>query len=206
MNMTTRTIRAVVFTAGLAFGTVALAEGMSKAEYQAMEKSINDEHKAGMASCNSLAGKTKEICVAEAMGKAKVAKAELLARYKPSIKATHDARVAKADADYAVAKERCDEKGANDKDVCVKEAKAAKVHAVADAKAWMDTAKADAAAKKTSAEAAAKARATGTEARRDAAADKRDADYAVAREKCDVLAGDAKEACVKAAKDRFGQH
>jgi hypothetical protein len=192
--MTNLSIQVMACAAGLAFGTVARAEGMSKADYQAMEKSIEAEHKAGMASCNSLAGNTKDICVAEAMGKAKVAKAELTARYKPSIKASHAARVAKAEAEYGVATERCDEKGANEKDVCVKEAKAAKVHALADAKAWMETAEANA-----------KARTTGTEARQDAAAEKRDADYAVAKEKCDVLAGDAKEACVNEAKGRFGK-
>src|SRR5512140_3567835 len=137
-----------------------------------MEKGSEADLKAAKASCDSLAGNTKDICVAEAKGKASVAQAELKAKYQPSIKASHDARVAKADADYAVAMERCDDKGGNDKDVCVKEAKAAKVRAVADAQAWMETAKASSKAKETSAEASAKAKAVGTEARRDAAAEK----------------------------------
>jgi len=59
-------------------------------------------------------------------GKEKVAKAELEARYKPSEKNRYQARVAQADADYSVAKEKCDDKAGNEKDVCVKEAKAAR--------------------------------------------------------------------------------
>ncbi len=199
-------VNTAVMAAGLAFSTVAMADGLSKTEHQSMEKAIAADYKTARASCDSLAGNTKAICVAEAKGKESTAKAELLARYKPSIKASHDARVAKADAEYTVAMKRCDDKAGNDKDVCVKEAKAAKTHAVADAKAWMETAKANATAKTTSADANAKAKATGTEARKDAAEEKRDADYAVAKEKCDVLAGEAKDVCINDAKARFGKH
>jgi hypothetical protein len=42
--------------------------------------------------------------------------------------------VAKAESAYAVAKERCDDKSGNDKDVCVKEAKAVEIKALVDAK------------------------------------------------------------------------
>jgi hypothetical protein len=42
--------------------------------------------------------------------------------------------VAKAEADYRVAKERCDDQAGNVKDVCLEEAKAAEAAAKADAK------------------------------------------------------------------------
>jgi hypothetical protein len=203
--MTSLKINAVALAAGLAFSTVAAAESMSKTQYESAEKRIEADHKAARATCNTLAGNTKAICVAEAEGKASVARADLLVQYQPSIEHSHDALVAKADATYAVAMDRCNAKGGNEKDVCVKEAKAAKVHAVADATAWMETAKADAAAKATSAGANAKAKEAGAEARQDAASDKLDADYTVAREKCDVLAGAAKDACLNDAKVRFGK-
>lgn len=45
--------------------------------------------------------------------------------YKPTVKTHYDARIAKAEADYDVARERCDDLAGNKKDVCVKEAKAA---------------------------------------------------------------------------------
>jgi hypothetical protein len=184
-----------IVAAALSFGGGALdAHAMSKDEYKAGKDRIAADYKAAKASCDSLAGNTKDICVAEAKGKEKVAKAELENAYKPSDKHRYDASVAKAEANYAVAKERCDDKAGNDKKVCVKEAKAAETRAKADAKANMKVVKAGEKASEKS-----------TDARKDAAEDKRDADYAVAKAKCDTLAGDAKDRCMADAKARFGK-
>jgi hypothetical protein len=55
------------------------------------------------------------VCVAEAKGKKSVAQTELEANYKPSVKASrYDANVAKADSNYSVAIEKCDDKAGND--------------------------------------------------------------------------------------------
>ena len=53
---------------------------------------------------------------------------------KPSAKATRKVADARADAAYDVAKEKCDDLKGNDKDVCEKDAKAARVKAKEDAK------------------------------------------------------------------------
>jgi hypothetical protein len=82
----------------------------------------------------------------------------------------------------------------NDKDVCVKEAKAQYTKAKADAKV-------DRVASDTSQNAMKKT----ADARKDAAEDKRDAEYKVAVEKCDSLAGAAKDTCVRDAKARYGK-
>ena len=82
----------------------------------------------------SFDGNAEDICLAEAEGKEEVAKAELEARYKPSRENDYQVKVAKAKADYRVAKERCDDRSGNAKDVCLKEAKAAEAAAIADAK------------------------------------------------------------------------
>ena len=79
-------------------------------------------------------------------------------------------------------RERCDDRTGNDKDVCIKVAKAALVRAKADAKVTR----------------------VSNDARIDAAKDKREADYKVAAQKCDALSGDAKSACVKDAKAKYG--
>ena len=163
------------------------------------------ESKSARVSCDSLSANAKDVCMVEANGKETVAKAELEARYKPTEKTRYEARVAKARADYSVAKEKCDDKAGNAKDVCAKEAKAVETRAKADAKAQMKTSQANKAAKETSSEARRKADENGADARKDAAADKRDADYAVAKEKCDVYAGGAKDYCVNQAKARFGK-
>lgn len=192
--MKTLNINILLLALGMTLNAGAMAEGISKPDYKAGKDKIALEYKAGKANCAPLAGNLNDICVAGAKGQEKVALAELEASYKPTRKNHYLALVAKADADYAVAIEKCDDMAGNVKDVCVKEAQAARTSVKASAKAAL----------KTSA-AAATARTEIGEARKDAAADTLDAQYKVAKEKCDVLAGDAKEVCVNQAKTRFGK-
>jgi hypothetical protein len=98
-------------------------------------------------------------------------------------RARTDARIAAADADYAVAKAKCGAKGGNDMNVCVEEAKAAQTKAVAEGKAD----------KKAS------------DARVEAREDTREADYKFAAQKCDALAGADKDSRISAAKAKFGR-
>lgn len=136
-------ISAIALAVSFAFSAGAMAEGMSKDHFKAGKEKIAAEYKTAKASCGSLAGNANDICMAEAKGKEKVAAAELEASYKPSEKTRYDVHVAKAEAGYAVAKEKCDDKASAVKEVCVKEAKAAEASAIADAKAQMKTADAD---------------------------------------------------------------
>src|SRR6185369_2514716 len=124
-------------TVGLVFCITALAEGLTKDSYKADKESIVAEYKADKSACSAMSGNQKDICVAQAKGKEKVALAELEANYPPTAKNQHQVRIAKAEADYAVARERCDDKAGNAKDVCIKEAKAAEAAAKADATAAM---------------------------------------------------------------------
>lgn len=183
---------ALFAAAGLAGG--ANAQGTSKDSYNMSVKKAQEAYKADRASCNPMSGNAKDICVETAKGKEKIAKAEAEAAYKNTPKARESARVAHADATYAVAKEKCDDLAGNAKDVCVKEAKAMHVKGKADAKV-------DRVASDSSKQAVEKT----ADARRDATADKRDADYKVAIEKCDALAGATKDSCVRDAKTRYGK-
>ena len=174
--------------------SVGASAAMTKDEYKAGRDTIKANYKTAKAGCDAFKANAKDICIAEAKGKESIAKAELEVGYKPSKKNRYNVSVAKADAAYKVANEKCDDKAGNDKDVCVKEAKAARVFAKADATTALKSAEANQdASEKTAA------------ARKDAATDKRNAEYAVAKEKCDKLADAAKTACVKDAKVRFGQ-
>lgn len=185
---------ALLTAAGLCLAGGVHAQPMNKDARDAAMKTAATQYKADKAACDSLSGNAKDICVEEAKGKEKVAKAEAEAAYTNTPKARENARLARADAAYEVAKEKCDDLSGNPKDVCVKEAKAALTKAKADAK--VDRVAAD--TRKDSAEKTA-------DARRDASEDKRDADYKVAVEKCDALAGAAKDACVRDAKTRYGK-
>ena len=162
---------------------LAQAANMSKDDYKAGKDRISASYKADKAACAALSGNTKDVCIEEAKGKEKVAKAELEYSYTGKASDQNKLLKAKAEASYAVAKEKCDDKAGNDKDVCVKEAKSLETQALADAKAGKEI----------------------SEAKGDAAADKRDAEYKVAAEKCDALAGDAKNSCIASAKAKYGK-
>lgn len=187
-------ITAIAAAMGLVFSTAIMAQSMSKDAYTAAEERIASEYKSNKAHCDTLSGNTKDICIAEAKGKEKIAKAELEVSYEPTVKNHYKASVAKAEADYAVAIQKCDEKSGNDKDVCVKEAKAVETRIKADAEAQMKTSEANNMAGEKA-----------SEARQEAATDKRDANYGVTREKCDSLMGEDKTRCVDEAKAKYSK-
>jgi hypothetical protein len=133
--MTLKPIVIAIAVAGLAFGQAVFgADRMSKEAYNAEKDKVDAEYKAEIERCDSQTGNAKDICKAQAKGKHKAAKADAEAHYKGTAKAQADARIAHADADYDVAKEKCDEFTGNKKDVCMKDAKAAHTKAKADAK------------------------------------------------------------------------
>lgn len=98
-------------------------------------------------------------------------------------KTTYKATSKQADIDYKVAKAKCGAQKRNDKDVCLKEAKAAHTSALADAKAKRKI----------------------TAARKDVSEDKNNANYAAAQEKCDALQGDTNDSCVNNARTQYKQ-
>ena len=189
----------------LALSTGAVAGAMSNAERKAAATDISVRLSSEIAGCKVMTANAKDVCIEEAKGRDKVAKAQLEATFSPSEKHLYDVRIAKADAAYAVAKEKCDDFSGNAKDVCRKEANAAFVTAKTNAKVAEKTADANATALEKTQDANATARAKTNDAIRDAADDKRDAAYAVAKEKCDAFAGDAKTTCILDAKARYSQ-
>lgn len=192
MNTLTRTTLSAFFL--IAATASSMAATIAPADYKMKKVEISDQLKIAKKSCKGMDGNAKDICMEEAKGQEKIARAELEENYKPSAKGRYQVRLAKADAAYAVAKEKCDDSAGNVKDVCRKEAKSAHVAAKADAKVVEKTSEANTTSQETT-----------TEVRKDATADKRDAEFAVAKEKCDALAGDAKTTCVNQAKTTYGQ-
>jgi hypothetical protein len=192
-----KTLMALFAAAGLCFAgatSAAINGSHDKAARDQAIKAADAAYKADKDACKSLSGNAKDVCEQEAKGKEKIAKAEAKASYEGTPKARENARLAHAEATYDVAKEKCDDMSGNQKDVCVKEAKAAYTKAKADAK--VDRVAAD-----TSRKAVDKT----AEVKKDAAEDKREADYKVAVEKCDAMSGNAKDACVRDAKAKYGR-
>lgn len=163
--------------------SAAQAARMSATEHKHADARIAADYKADEAGCKTQAGNAKDICMKEAKAKQTVAHAELQHSYSGKAQDWTRLQVAKAESAYSVAKERCDDKSGQAKDVCVEEAKTIETKALAEAKM----------SKRIEA------------ARSDAASDKSDADYKLATEKCDSLAGDAKSACIAQVKAKFGK-
>jgi len=184
--MRTNKFSPVMRALAVCIGTLAFASGShaagDKTAYDSAKASAKSTYEAAKAKCDALKDNAKDICVAEAKAARTRTDENAEAAYKNTPKAREHAIHEIAEADYKVAKERCDDKTGNDKDVCVKVAKAAMTKAKADAKATR----------------------VSTDAKVDASKDKREADYKVAAEKCDAMTGDAKSACVKAAKAKYG--
>ena len=90
-------MNALALAVSLGFSADAMAENMSNADYSTAKDKIAAEYKSGKAACNSLSANAKDVCVAQAKGVQKVARADLDASYKPSTKAHYEALVAKAE-------------------------------------------------------------------------------------------------------------
>lgn len=173
----------IVLAVGCLLLPLTQAATMAKADYGTEKTRIGATYKADKAACSAFTANAKDICREDAQAKQYVARAELEAAYSGTAKDKNKVLVTKAKSAYSVAKEKCDDFNGNEKDVCIKEAKAVEIKALADAKMGRQVGNAQA----------------------DAANDKRDADYNVAVEKCDAMTGDAKAACVASAKVRFGR-
>jgi chemotaxis protein histidine kinase CheA len=203
MNRTLLT--AVAAAIGLAFGTSAFADTMTKPEYKAAQENIKAGYMSAAAACEPFVANAKDICLAEAKGKEGVQLAELKEKNHPGRKAHYYVRIAIADSEYGSAKEKCDDMAGNAKDVCVKEAKAAQTAAKADAVAQRKVTAANKTAKDKTVKARSEAHEKIVDAKQDAAAEKNNAEYKVAIEKCDALAGNLKEVCVHDAKMHYGK-
>ena len=129
-----RLLTTLLASAGIALASVAGAQTMTKQAYEAEVDKIDASYKAEKERCDALSGNKKDICEAEAKAKRDIAKSNAEAGYKNTDNARRDAVNKKAEAEYDVAKEKCDDLSGNAKDVCVIDAKAARERAKAAAK------------------------------------------------------------------------
>jgi len=117
-----------ILAAALALGFTGAARAADKADrkvHNADEERIESEYKAAKEKCDAMTGNQKDICVSEAKANERVAKAENDAKTaKDATRAQARVERVKADAAYDVAKQKCQEQSGNEKDVCMKDAKA----------------------------------------------------------------------------------
>lgn len=96
-------IKAFLAISSLAFSTGVNAQNISENEYKAAEKIIVKEYNSDQVKCGLFSRNEKDICMAVAKGKEKVAKTKLAARYKPANNSDYKISVARVKTDYAVA-------------------------------------------------------------------------------------------------------
>ena len=116
-------------------GPLFAADDTSKMALKAEKERISTAFKADKKKCKALVGNAEDICMAEAKGRQKVAKADLAAQKHESPKKYQALATAKADAAYDVAKERCEERVGSQKSDCKRDAKAAHERAKQEAQA-----------------------------------------------------------------------
>lgn len=130
--------RIACLAAALCCATAAFAADraptMSKEAYKAQQERVEAEYDAAQARCKPMKGISRDVCNEQVRGNRDVAAAELEMQYKPSADADEKVRLAKAEAVYAVALQRCKEYDGNTREVCRKDAKAVFAGAKAEAK------------------------------------------------------------------------
>ncbi|MES2546269.1 MAG: hypothetical protein V4575_01100 [Pseudomonadota bacterium] len=123
----------VITTVAFFCASNCMAEAITKDKYQFLEKNIESEYESAKKRCEKLQANAGDICLAELKGQKSVSKAELKLKYEPTLENEVDARIAKAEAEYSVAKEKCDD--VKEKSSCNELAVSAKDKAIADARA-----------------------------------------------------------------------
>jgi hypothetical protein len=151
--------------------------------YRVEKNSATESYKVARAKCDLISGNPKDVCIEEAKAAEVRSKSNAEAKYKNTPKAYTDARISIADADFSVAKEKCNAKTADEKKICIEEAKAVHTKTLVDAKSGKEI----------------------QDVKKEATEDKLDADYKVDVEKCERLGGSMKDACVAAAKAKYGK-
>lgn len=125
---------AAVLLVAIPFAQLSQAATGDKTALKSSDANAKAQYKADKEKCGAMTANAKDICMQEAKGQLKVARAESEFAYSGKPKDQTNVAVTKAHVAYAVAKEKCDDQTGNAKSVCVKDAKAAETSAMADAK------------------------------------------------------------------------
>jgi osmotically-inducible protein OsmY len=131
------TLLATAASSTFAFAPTA-ALNHDPATYRNVTQKAAADYKTATAKCSSMNGNDKDICSAEAKAARARTEADAIAQYNNTEKGRASSRAKVADADYAVAKAKCDAMSGAEKDSCMSNAKSVHTAAKADLKAGRD--------------------------------------------------------------------
>jgi len=119
----------------LALAVPALAMGatMSTSDYSVAKERAAVEYQAARAQCSQRSGNPRNLCLVEARATERKAMGDAEARYRDTDAARRDATIESAEVDFEVAKVKCAARVGNEREVCIKEAKALEVRTKAEA-------------------------------------------------------------------------
>ena len=186
-------LAAVLLLAACAGGGGASADSLASRERRLDHEKAQAAYRLEWKSCRKLQANAKDICKAEAKGHFEVAKAEIDTRYKRSPANEDGVKLARAQAAYRLASEKCKDVTGNARDVCKADARTA----------WV-AARSEARLSRASVDNGINSRRAVNE-RKEAREDNADAQYAAAKERCDTLPREAKASCVGDAKRKYGK-
>jgi len=164
------------------------------ATYRNVTQKAETEYRAAVTKCDARSGNDKDVCMAEARLARTRTEADVLSKYNNNPVSRTRARTNIADAEYALAKARCDTKSGADKDSCVDNAKSVHTAALADAKA--ERTERTTATGASGNGAAGSSGAAGVTAGLVTGTDTRDPAKAAAVDKCAQMGADAKTGCL----------
>lgn len=111
----------------------AFAADNDNAAYKAMKDKAASEYKVAKDKCDALSANAKDVCQEEAkLARAKTEHDAVAQHRSGNARDVQKAREKVADAEYEVAKEKCDDLSGSAKNSCQSEAKATKASAIAD--------------------------------------------------------------------------
>lgn len=192
------TMKRAIITAALAMafgaGTASAAgEAMSRQDYKAQQERIEADYKAAKEQCDGMKDNARDVCMAQAKGKHEVVKAQLEARRDPGPGRDAEVRKKQAEADYDVAREKCDDLQRDAKDACRKDAKATYEHAKRQAKVAQAAGDRGMNSGKS------------LEERQEARNASTDAQYAAGKERCETLSPQARDNCMNEVRKKYGK-
>lgn len=188
-----RPLNTALLLAACVFHGSASAGPPARTEYRLDHEKAQAAYRLESTSCRKLRGNAKDVCKVQARGHFQVAKAEINARHKQSPRNEDKVKLARAEAAFRWASEKCEDLQGNAQDVCKLDARTSWVAARSEARLSRAAVDKGMYSRKAVSER--------TQAREDNA----EALYAAAKGRCDALAGEAKASCLGDAKKKFGK-
>jgi osmotically-inducible protein OsmY len=165
------------------------------ATYRNLTQKAESAYRAATAKCDARSGNDKDVCMAEARLTRTRTEADALSKYNHTAASHAKARANVADAEYDLAKAKCDARSGADKDSCMDNAKSVHTAALADVKAERT--------ERATATGSSGGGATGASGGGNTGSgglvtgtDTRDPAKAAAVDKCAQMSGDAKTSCL----------